>query len=569
MRWFRVFNFETVVGLAVFSLMAPRAFAETPAPYFQQPSEEVQLYNTLCKDTATPDADCPQLKVRMKKKLLDGTYDPCDHSDEDFKKSMDDLSEACSKVNMNAGSCRKELAKCEGTNSEKKHRGGRSRGDSEPLDADGVAKQCPARAATDEDKYEKQLKDQQDKVDKLKKELPDLEDKKDKFVSEKNDKINEINDQMAKDAAEHSKELASIGKSRDQATKGISDQIAQLQAEISKSKDQISQASLTKLKGQLDMKQAKVQADLNCHAQATTQVQKLQDQAIAQIQAGTYIRGDFSHFMRNVGLSDRGQWQRLALKYYNWCRASKPTIDSKIAADDAYNLVVQQGNAAVNSVQDHISQVEGQIANLSCQPVPGQTGESQCQQALRQAQQDMAQSESDYRTKRDAATQKIQSMATQAEQQRQRMEKEIADKQREVNDESHRLDKLQDFLDAKYARGGNSSVDAKELEGAIEKLSRAEDNAQQVISCDRIKAQANPQIQDNQDFCTGSTYPGCASALRLLKDTKYKVTHPGVPDEASDTIKKSPLQTQPDTQTVQPRAPADDGSATQGQREGN
>jgi myosin heavy subunit len=578
MRWFKVFNFETVVGLLVFGLMA----LMTPVAYaVDSPSVTDQFLKNLapdpwlakaeyyhCGDDTVPAKNAAVCKT-INSHMSDELDESCTNADSDFKKSMDDLSDACGKVGMSKGSCRKELAKCEGTNSEKHHKHGRSGGDGDPLDADGVSRQCPAMAATDEEKYEKQLKEQQEKVDKLKKDLPDLEEKRDKFVSEKNDKVNEINDQMPKDAAEHSKELSQIGKSRDAATKGLSDQVAQLQAEISKSNDQISQTSLTKLKGALDMKTAKTQADLNCHAQATASVQKLQDQAMAQIQAGTYVRGDFSHFMRNIGVSDRAQWQRLALKYYNWCRASKPTIDSKIAADDGYTLVVQQSNAAVNSLKDHISQVQSQMANVSCQPLPGATADNQCQQALRQAQQDMQQSEADYKSKHDAAVQKIQSIANQADQQRARMDKEISDKKTEVNNENHRLDKLQEFLDAKYERGGNSNVDPKDLQGALEKLSRAEDNANQVISCDRIKAQANASIGPNQDFCTSSLNAGCSSAKRLLLDTKYKVTHPEVPDEYTDTIKSSPIDPTPAPEVRAPaQAPAADGTG-QGQREGN
>ncbi|MGZ3722173.1 MAG: hypothetical protein ACXVA9_04530, partial [Bdellovibrionales bacterium] len=241
-------------------------------------------YNRRCRDANKEDTkDCKE-KLKLLYNPSGGGIDDCKSENDAFIKAKTDFSDACAAANL-GDSCAEDIVKCEEKDSEdRKDNTPRKRDTNKPLDvnaAKDLYEKCPSRAGEDLDKYEKQLKEQEEKVKKLKAEVPELEEKANKVLSATNEKLTQIKVEMTDKQKKLAEDLQKITEEKDGAEKAITEQVTAIAAQIAKAQDAIGEVSVTKLEGQLKLKQTKIQADLNCHASATAQVSKMQTDVLA------------------------------------------------------------------------------------------------------------------------------------------------------------------------------------------------------------------------------------------------------------------------------------------------
>lgn len=449
----------------------------------------------------------------------------CENKSEQFNTALKDFATACGDANM-GGDCAKEVAKCMGTNKkdedpdDDRPARSRSRDKDQPYDVDGVKKQCPAAAGEDIDKLKTELKEQKEKVKKLQDELPKIEEEANTKQSTNNDKLTQLEKEMGDAQEKMGEDMQKISEEQQGAEKAITDQVTAIAVQIAKARDAIREVSLTNLQGLMERKRAKTQTDLNCHASALAQISKMQNDVSEGIRSGTYNGGNFTNLMKNVGLSDRQRWQKIANKYYHWCLESKATKDSKAIANDAYNLLVEKSEKAKVSFGEQIKQLQAQqnqlmtpqaCAQMAMQMNGSSAGGSELCKAARKAQQKSQKLERDFLERQQRASKKYTQLAQEGERNIQTLRNKYLTKQREAGEEKSRLDNLQNYLEAKYQRSHRTStVDGKGLAKAKGLASQTESAALMLIKCEKLRA-----AKQNQSFeCSG----GCTSAQTFLRN---------------------------------------------------
>jgi predicted nucleic acid-binding Zn-ribbon protein len=534
-----MFNFETLVMVLVLSGTSVVASAQTPQ-FGTDCTKWADLGYKSLHETP-PDKDRAAYYDGMAQKCTDGQSKAgatCDNAPDNYTKALQDFSGACGEANL-GGECADELAKCVKTNDKDKdpdaerssRRTTTKRDANQPYDVDGVKKQCPAMAGKDLDKLKKELADQREKVKKLEKELPDIEDKANKAQSATNEKLQQIKTDMADKQKKLSEDLQKLSDEKDGAEKQITDQVTGITQQIAKANDALGQVSITKMDGQLKLKQTKTQADLNCHASASAQVAKMQTDTLEAMKTGTYNGGGFTTIMKNVGLTDRQHWQRIATKYYQWCLDSKPTMDTKDGANDGYKLLVAQANKSESSIREQIKQLQAQqqqlVGGVCGQPMPqanGTTGgESAVCQSARKASEKANQLQQGFATDRQTASDKYNQTAKQGQQEVQTLKNQYTQRTTEVSEEKARLDNLQRYLEAKYEKsGGTSEVDGKGLSKALTSMSALDSASRKLVKCTKILAHSK------DGYCTGD----CETARAFLKTIKVSDNYdPAISDK--------------------------------------
>jgi hypothetical protein len=467
--WFKMFKFETVVVILMINLTIG-GFAFADGQTITVGNSGANCESIVIEAVKYPANSSERIYLTAKAdkcekdRSLGG--DQCKTAPADWKKAQGEFSAACGKTSL-GGDCAEEISKCLKTNSSSENdpdlsTSGRSttkRNANQPYDPKSVDKMCPAMAGKDLEKLTKELNEQKDKVKKLEKEIPELEEKANKVMSSTNEKLQQIKNDMTSAQKDHAKELQAIDEEKQSADKAIAAQVTGLQAQISKARDALGQVSITRLEGQLKLKQTKTQADLNCHASASAQVAKMQTDVMAATSLGTYNRSGFTGLLKNVGLSDRAQWQRVAKKYYQWCLDSKPTMDTKDGANDGYKLLIEQSNKSEASIREQIKDLQTQqgklVGNVPCNQIQGVSDRADCQ-AARNAYNKAQQSEADYRASVQTATEKYQQLAQQGTREYQSLAKQATTKKQEISQEKQRLDNLQQYLQAKLDKAGGN-----------------------------------------------------------------------------------------------------------------
>jgi hypothetical protein len=572
-------NFETVARLVVVVV----AFAGSTAlagETITLPSQaaDCSSYNNSVLAIMAESDSAPAEKQKGIQRRLDvaqRAYDTCTknsitsgndclNASSDFRKDVQDFQAACSKAGISSTDCAKEISKCEQTNDDSSDDSDSKTSSRKPLDVDGVYKMCPALARADQKDFEKQLKDQQDRVDKLEKEMPDLKKQVDDLDKDQNKQIQEMTDQATKDAADHSKELKELSNNKDTSIKAITDQLAGIQTQISKANDALAQVQEHKLTNKLSLAAAKREAQLNCYKTAADEVTKMQGDVINATMAGKYNVGSFTTLMKRVGVSDRQQWQRVMNKYYQWCLASKPTMDTMTGANDVYTDAVAKDVVNENSARQQIDDLQksqlalANPAGCQAQTAGGVVAETSMCQAVRQANEAMQQSEADYRSKQQAGQQKYYSLVQLTAKQKQTIQDQITKKQTDLDAENDRLTNLQEFLQAKRDRGGGSkATDSKDVDDALGKLVVAQSEAMHVVGCTREKSKDAPG-----EFCRGDS--SCNLAQSFLIKTKAPVTSDDDYRATTNPIIKAPPIVTTAGGSAAPSTPPPDDTSTGG-----
>jgi hypothetical protein len=514
-------KFETFVKAAALSLIlgagGAAAAATDSGNYGSSPPEDCSVY--LKPDINNPQAyeDCKnrnQQRVENDKTRATSSQNGCDQAINNWDKTKADLGTACSAIDAKQPSsdegaiaCTPDLVKCDcgagGVKNEQICGGSESSDDdsgSRSSSATARARaakakfdKCPFLAGADLDAFEKRVKDQKERTDKLKKEISDLEDKANKSYNNTNEKLTQIKEEASRAQEEHAQKLKEASRNRDAAEQKIVQEIANMQTQISQAEDALSQEEVAMKTADIRLKATKSQIRMNCHASAMAQVSKMQDQVMQKIATNTYNRGGQNEMMKNIGLTDRKQWQRIAQKYYNWCMASQPTLEAIDGANDAYGVAVLQSNKSKNSIRNKIQQMKDAQLRLrddrACAPTQtfqanGSTGgETALCSAVRQAMEDMNQQEATYRAKVAQLNDKYNTTAQQGNREYQSFARQAQEKQSDLQAEQQRLSELEQMYALKNQKSGGLSADQKEINKARAAYNTLKGNAGTLLSC--------------------------------------------------------------------------------------
>ncbi len=136
----------------------------------------------------------------------------------------------------------------------------------------------------DTERYEKQMKDLQDKIKESKdKTLPDLLNKGNEAKDKAKKALDDAADESAKKMNELEEKLNQISEERDGQEKAATAEIAGIRQQMDAVDKQIRELEMSKLNSELKYGEAKTQLDLQCNASASQQVAKNQMDKMGRI----------------------------------------------------------------------------------------------------------------------------------------------------------------------------------------------------------------------------------------------------------------------------------------------
>ncbi len=449
----------------------------------------VETWNAECfrrpNLTDKQKTDCKKLESMIGSA---GGGDSCKTADADYKAAYETFTTACSSFGGgDLHECGKKMRQCRclnkslsgeektklecdsvtGDEAEESEsaRGGSSSARSLGLINMGNARKqltyCPQMSAADGEKFEKKLEKTEDKLKDLKKSIPELQAELAKVDTDLETNLEKIEEEQTRAADDHAKELEQAAQEKDQKQKELMNQVTQLQTQIGQSNEQVGAVELAKIDAFNGLNSAKNKVNLECVAQASNVVGKMQTDALEQIKTGSYNVGGQADLFQRVGLSDRESWQRVARKYQAWCLESEAVNMQKSEANTAYEAALRKAN---QSKADLIKRKEGlqqQIEQIKssggCGAVAynsdGTTNESEMCKANRQTAEKMQRLEAKYQQAQVNAQRKQQRAQMAADQKRQQAYMKLMQAQQEMMDEQRRLANLKEYLDLRMDKG--------------------------------------------------------------------------------------------------------------------
>lgn len=537
-------KFETLVVLLV--LMATPLFALAD----DQSSEDRQFQQGPPKYIC--DAN-PDLCTNYWKSATDknnGDVDPCKTELKDFKKAKNDFQTACGEAGI-TGDCVKAMAKCDpgasgSDNTES------SDDDSKGASAERQFKKCPVLAGEDKDAFEKRMNDQRKKTDEMQKKIDDLESKANDKITATNEKLTEIKSQATDAAKKHQQDLKEATRAQQESEKAIMDQFYKLQSDISAGEDSLGQVDVSLREATVKLNATKAQIRLNCDASAMAEVSKLQDQVLGKLASNSYNRGGESAMFKNVGLTDRQEWQRIAQKYYNWCMDSQPTAESINGANDAYSVAVMQANKQKQSIRSKIQQMKDAELRLRDNNACGQTpmqangsslgNETALCTAAKQAMQDMQQLETAYRADVAQLNDKYNTLSQQGNREYQTLARQAQEQKTELDKERTRLTEMENEFALREKYSGGVNKDAKDVGKVFAAFSTLKTETGSLLEC--------PKICPKNELATDSAKGSCEYALQF--------NHTVNPDDPDPQVDTSAEVVSTSDQTAPPAAPTPD-----------
>jgi hypothetical protein len=460
--------------------------AQTSDHAFASYEADLKKYNCASTDPEPGDhvtegnpSYCKKVRQKLEGVIHNSGAGNCDALDEKVRDAKGDFIGACGAIGLPTGlqECANKRFECKCLNSGADHSGldcsdMKSEGSkSSGLNVNAAANQmryCPERAK-DPDQLQKDLDKAEEKLDKLKDKIPDLQDK----VNDVGKDLRKTQAEVAKQSLEHQKEFSAALKKakegKDQKEQALIDKMGQIQSQIAQVDEQITQFDLAITDAAMKREETKTQIDLNCHATASATVSKLQSEALDAARRGVYNRGGMTAMMKNVGLSDRDSWQRVADKYYRWCLASKPTLASKESANRIFDAAKRQAEVAKTNAQkrrdllvaqlNRVKDPNGQCGNTVTQ-ADGGSGITEMCKASQQAQDDMKQAVQDLQ-----AAQQADAIQLQAAQQDAAgnfgKQMQLMQTQMDAANEQGRVDKMRSLIDMQANQGGSSDKESR------------------------------------------------------------------------------------------------------------
>lgn len=351
-------------------------------------------------------------------------------------------------------------------------------------------KYCPMMAAKDIDKIEQDLKDAKKEIKEEEKKIPELQEAMANAQSQGDEKIAQVKQQMAEAAKEYGKAKQEAKKAMEEAHNQLAQQLLQLGEEISKVEEQRGQIKLQRTEAAVRRTEAISAIDISCHTSALAQIQKMQAERLELERSNNLNRGGFNNMLKNIGVSDRQSWQRVALKYYNWCMQSSPTRTAKENAGNIYEAAMKTADTAEKALdrrQDDIRKRMNKIkSNDGCSggsDADGSSNDSSICQATRKALEEGAQADRDYQNQSRNLAEQGRNAQLDAARKVAAKSAALQKASSDIAAERSRIRNLAEFLDLKRDMGNGFKVTAAQEDKAREKFGILIGAAAEAFTC--------------------------------------------------------------------------------------
>lgn len=358
---------------------------------------------------------------------------------------------------------------------------------------------CTISASTDLEKLEKDIREQQNQLREMQRRKPELEQQQAEALSQGDEKMQQAREKAAEAAKQRAQQRAEAVKQQREAMKTVAREITNIQQQISSLDEASTQQNGKRTDAEIARQDAINNIEGTCHKQAVEQVSGEQQQAAARAATGTYSRGGFNQMLRNTGISDRSQWQRVALKYYKQCMQSQITRNSIKAANKVYEAKLESLNAGSRDLDKRKAALQAQILQLQnnngCSGAGtgvnanGSSTDSQACQAVRQLAEDIEKSEADFRSQMMLAAQQENNARKDMDRKAGVKRKELIKLTQDIQGEETRLRNLRNLLAAKQAHA-SGSMDAKDAADVWSKYGSMMGAADSLIGC-KTETQCN------------------------------------------------------------------------------
>jgi hypothetical protein len=519
-----MFRFETIVGIVIvfssITAFGADADLEKVKKLFGSSDnylEMLQQYKTDCEPAAaakkTPTKSCQFLEGRLNRENSNGNGD-CDNLNSlkekvnnlrrEFRKTCGpagfplkntstdiECSAAIERCNncassasndLSGGKCDEDVAndtKEEGFNFERMER---------------VAKYCPALGGKNAKELEKKLENAQKDKKEAEKKLPEVQKKLVDARNKAEDEAGKAMDTMTKAQQNLDQELAEAQKKYSQEKKRIAQEITELQQQIAQADDGIRQLVLSKSDAEMQFNEAIQQINLNCHQSASNTVTKLQADRLSR----PFNRGNFQNMMKQVGLSDRQAWQRVAEKYYRYCLKSEATKASKRSAKAAYDSALRKADVGLQKFNEQklaLVQKQMNLKNGVCNPnaqfQPDFTGqapdESDSCTAAKEALADGQRAQRKYNSEANKAAAEAARADKKGQNEAMVAQAELAQINQQKTDEDKRVRNLRRAYEIADEAADKSGPDPKAHDNAMDKYGEFNAEAAKYVRCAQEK----------------------------------------------------------------------------------
>lgn len=404
----------------------------------------------------------------------------CQEAEKEYSKSLKEFSNACSAAQIPMSrttghmACSAELYKCYNMDSDSAA--------NEPtrpqlpgmrdLEREGARMdQCALLATSDQEKIEKQVDKARERKRDLDKTIPEIQDKMADAQDQADSKAQELAEKQQEAAKEYAQQMKESKRNMEAIQKQLGQQLVALQEQLDALDQQVNQLEMSMTDAEAKYQENITAIELACHAAASQEVAKLQEERLEKIKTNSFNRGGFSDMLKKVGVSDRDAWQREAAKRYQWCMESKPTRDQKRSALRGKELAIQAAQKAVAAtekrkvaIRQQMSQIKDQNGCGSATQNPdGTTNETEMCKAMRNAFEDQQQTAQEFQMKQQMMLQQQQQQALTAQRKQSMYAQQLQKASLEINDEQTRLRNLEEFLALKQQKaGGSTSATATE-----------------------------------------------------------------------------------------------------------
>lgn len=387
---------------------------------------------------------------------------------------------------------------------------------------------CALAAATDKEKLEKEIREAQKELREAQKKIPELEQSIADAQSQMREKMQQAKQQMADAAKERAQQRADYIKQQREQMKTIAQQVTSLQEQITRNEESRSQITLSRQDAELARQDAVSQIEATCHTQAISTVTTMQQERLQLAKARDFNRGNFNQMLRNVGISDRTAWQRVAKEHYLRCMQSAVTRSAIKSANKKYQVVLNKADQSERDLDKRRKSLEVQVRQLQnpeqCQSrtdlisllfsfafppawgndgmnANGTTTESQACQAIRQRNEDIARAEADYRIKQQLNAENYATAQRDGAQRISSKARELAEANNVIREERDRLNNLRKALDLKRQFSQGGSMDSKEAGEARDKHQKMVTASYNVLICfNKAKCSSNAACKDARDY---------------------------------------------------------------------
>lgn len=366
-------------------------------------------------------------------------------------------------------------------------------------------KYCPQLGPGDLKKYEERAEKAADKVKELEDKVPQAQEAAQKALTDGQEKLDSIEQEMIAAQKKHGEELEAAEKEKSETQKRLEQELMAKQQQIGQIDEQIGQMDLSKVDADMKRSETITQVDLNCHATASAVVSKKQAEALELLRAGRLNRGGQKDMMKNVGLSDRASWERLAEKYYQWCLVSKPTKDSKASANKIYDMAIRQAEKTKADLRQRKLALQEEMKKLKdpagqcgqvIQQADGSNNETEMCRAAREGAMKSMRLEADFQREMMGYQKRMATAQMAAKQAYDAKLAEHARLTQQLADEKTRMNNYEQYLDAAADAGHSSETDQKAYGTAKSKFTAFNGAARSLVAaCGPKACSSGPCLQ--------------------------------------------------------------------------